>query len=61
MKKNLARHTTLGFTGARGQGQSIYNRVQQDFYSRPGDLVLLFYALALISNWFLERLRLRGA
>ena len=58
---NLRASTILGLVGGGGLGQAIYNNVQLGFYPRLSTLILLIYALVLISDWIGERLRLRIA
>ena len=55
---NLRASTILGLVGGGGLGQAIYNNVQLGFYTRLSTLILLIYALVLITDWIGERLRL---
>jgi phosphonate transport system permease protein len=58
---NLRASTILGLVGGGGLGQVIYNNVQLGFYPRLTTLILLIYALVLVSDWIGERLRLHVA
>ncbi len=58
---NLRASAILGLVGGGGLGQAIYNNVQLGFYPRLSTLILLIYALVLVSDWIGERLRLRVA
>jgi phosphonate transport system permease protein len=58
---NLRAATILGLVGGGGLGQAIYNNVQLGFYSRLTTLILLIYALVVVSDWIGERLRLSVA
>jgi phosphonate transport system permease protein len=48
---NLRVSAILGLVGGGGLGQAIYNNVQLGFYSRLGTLLLLIYALVMLSDW----------
>jgi phosphonate transport system permease protein len=48
---NLRVSSILGLVGGGGLGQAIYNNVQLGFYSRLGTLLLVIYALVMLSDW----------
>lgn len=48
---NLRVSAILGLVGGGGLGQAIYNNVQLGFYSRLGTLLLVIYALVMLSDW----------
>jgi len=47
---NLRVSAILGLVGGGGLGQAIYNNVQLGFYSRLGTLLLVIYALVMVSD-----------
>jgi phosphonate transport system permease protein len=48
---NLRVSAILGLVGGGGLGQAVYNNVQLGFYPRLGTLLLLIYALVMVSDW----------
>jgi phosphonate transport system permease protein len=48
---NLRVSAILGLVGGGGLGQAIYNNVQLGFYARLGTLLLVIYALVMVSDW----------
>jgi len=48
---NLRVSAILGLVGGGGLGQAVYNNVQLGFYARLGTLLLLIYALVMVSDW----------
>ena len=56
---NLRVSTILGLVGGGGLGQAIYNSIQLGFYQRVTVLIVVIYALVLITNWIGDRLRNR--
>lgn len=47
---NLRVSAILGLVGGGGLGQAIYNNVQLGFYARLGTLLLVIYALVMVSD-----------
>ena len=47
---NLRVSAILGLVGGGGLGEAIYNNVQLGFYSRLGTLLLVIYALVMVSD-----------
>jgi phosphonate transport system permease protein len=47
---NLRVSAIFGLVGGGGLGQAIYNNVQLGFYSRLGTLLLVIYALVMVSD-----------
>jgi len=56
---NLRVSTVLGLVGGGGLGQAVYNNVQLGFYARLATLVLIIYALVLLTDWLGDTLRRR--
>jgi phosphonate transport system permease protein len=48
---NLRVSTILGLVGGGGLGQAIYNNVQLGFYARLSTLLLITYAMVMLSDW----------
>ncbi len=48
---NLRVSAILGLVGGGGLGQAVYNNVQLGFYARLGTLLLVIYALVMLSDW----------
>jgi phosphonate transport system permease protein len=48
---NIRVSAILGLVGGGGLGQAIYNNVQLGFYARLGTLLLIIYALVMVSDW----------
>ncbi|MCA1593724.1 MAG: phosphonate ABC transporter, permease protein PhnE [Acidobacteria bacterium] len=57
---NLRVSTVLGLVGGGGLGQAIYNNVQLGFYARLATLILVVYALVMMTDWLGDRLRRRS-
>jgi phosphonate transport system permease protein len=48
---NLRVSAILGLVGGGGLGQAVYNNVQLGFYARLATLLLVIYALVMVSDW----------
>jgi len=53
---NLRVSAILGLVGGGGLGQAIYNNAQLGFYSRLATLLLVIYALVMLSDWIGDRI-----
>ncbi|HEU0254000.1 MAG TPA: ABC transporter permease subunit, partial [Pyrinomonadaceae bacterium] len=56
---NVRVSTILGLVGGGGLGQAVYNNLQLGFYPRLATLILIIYAVVLVSDWFGDKLRAR--
>jgi phosphonate transport system permease protein len=54
---NLRVSTILGLVGGGGLGQAIYNNIQLGFHQRVATMILLIYALVIVSDWAGDHLR----
>jgi phosphonate transport system permease protein len=54
---NLRLATVVGLVGGGGLGLALYNDVQLGFYSRASTLVLIIYALVMVTDGLADRLR----
>jgi phosphonate transport system permease protein len=48
---NLRVSTILGLVGGGGLGQAIYNDIQLGFHQRVATMILVIYALVIVSDW----------
>ena len=56
---NVRVSTILGLVGGGGLGQAIYNNLQLGFYTRLSTLILIIYAIVLLSDWIGDKIRAR--
>jgi phosphonate transport system permease protein len=56
---NVRVSTILGLVGGGGLGQAVYHNLQLGFYPRLTTLILIIYAVVLVSDWIGDKIRAR--
>ena len=56
---NVRVSTILGLVGGGGLGQAVYNNLQLGFYTRLTTLILIIYAIVLVSDRIGDKIRAR--